>query len=99
MIDSPVPGSGQVFDWRLAEGAPANRKLLVAGGLTPENVGDAIRRIRPWGVDVATGVEISPGRKDAVKLKAFVEAARRAEPREYSSAATDRPFDWADDFS
>jgi phosphoribosylanthranilate isomerase len=99
MLDSPVPGSGQVFDWRLAEGAPANRKILVAGGLTPANVGDAIRRIRPWGVDVATGVESSPGRKDAVKLKAFVEAARRAEPGEYSSASTNRPFDWADDFS
>ncbi len=100
LIDSPIPGSGQVFDWRLAEGAPTNRKVIVAGGLTPDNVADAIRRIRPWGVDVATGVERAPGHKDAVKLKAFVEAARRAEPAEYSSASkVDRPFDWADDFS
>jgi phosphoribosylanthranilate isomerase len=99
MIDSATPGSGEVFDWRLAEGAPSNRRILVAGGLTADNVGDAIRRIRPWGVDVSTGVESAPGRKDARKLKAFVEAARRAEPSEYRSLATSRPFDWADDLS
>lgn len=99
MLDNAVPGSGQVFDWRLAEGAPANRRLLVAGGLTADNVGEAIRRIRPWGVDAASGVESVPGRKDAVRLKAFVEAAKRAEPAEHSQPAGDRPFDWADDFS
>jgi phosphoribosylanthranilate isomerase len=99
MIDSATPGSGQVFDWSLAEGAPSNRRIVVAGGLTPVNVADAIRRIRPWGVDVASGVEISPGRKDARKLKAFVEAARQAEPAEYRSVAPQRPFDWADDLS
>jgi len=88
-----------VFDWSLAEGAPSNRRIVVAGGLTPDNVADAIRRIRPWGVDVSTGVESSPGHKDARKLKAFVEAVRSAEPAEYRSRAADRPFDWADDFS
>lgn len=99
MVDSATPGSGQVFDWSLAEGAPSNRRIVVAGGLGPDNVADAIRRIRPWGVDVSTGVESSPGHKDARKLKAFVEAARSAEPAEYRSRAADRPFDWADDFS
>ena len=61
LVDSPDPGSGRLFDWKLAEGAPGGIRLLVAGGLTADNVGDAIRRIRPWGVDVATGVESSPG--------------------------------------
>jgi phosphoribosylanthranilate isomerase len=99
MIDSAVPGSGQVFDWRLAEGAPSNRRIVIAGGLNADNVADAVRRIRPWGVDVSTGVEAAPGRKDARKLKAFIEAARRAEPAEYRSEAGSRPFDWADDLS
>jgi phosphoribosylanthranilate isomerase len=99
LIDSATPGSGEVFDWSLAEGAPSNRRIVVAGGLNATNVGDAIRRIRPWGVDVCSGVEASPGHKDARKLKAFVEAARLAEPAEYRSLMAQRPFDWADDFS
>ena len=56
----PSPGSGKVFDWRLAEGAPGGVRLMIAGGLTPDNVGEAIRLVRPWGVDVATGVEAAP---------------------------------------
>jgi len=103
LIDSATPGSGEVFDWSLAEGAPSNRRVLIAGGLTPANVGDAIRRIRPWGVDVSTGVESSPGHKDARKLKAFLDAvraaARDAEPPDYEGDAAHRPFDWADDLS
>jgi len=103
MIDNATPGSGEVFDWSLAEGAPANRRILLAGGLTPANVGDAIRTVKPWGVDVATGVESSPGHKDARKLKAFIDAARAAarqvEAPPYEGDATDRPFDWADDLS
>jgi phosphoribosylanthranilate isomerase len=78
LIDSPDPGSGKVFDWRLAEGAPRGKRILLAGGLTPENVGDAIRLVRPWGVDVSTGVEAKPGRKDPVKLRRFVVEAREA---------------------
>src|SRR4029077_866734 len=67
LLDAPTPGSGKVFDWSLAEGVPAGMRLLIAGGLTPDNVGQAIQRVRPWGVDVATGVETEPGsgRKDA----------------------------------
>ncbi|MGQ0824337.1 MAG: phosphoribosylanthranilate isomerase [Actinomycetota bacterium] len=79
LVDSPDPGSGKVFDWRLAEGAPGGVRLLLAGGLNPDNVGDAIRLVRPWGVDVSTGVESSPGQKDARKLRRFVEAARAAD--------------------
>jgi phosphoribosylanthranilate isomerase len=78
LIDSPNPGSGKVFDWRLAEGAPSGVRLLLAGGLTPENVADAIAVVRPWGVDVATGVEESPGRKDPRKMREFIVAAREA---------------------
>jgi phosphoribosylanthranilate isomerase len=78
LVDSPDPGSGRVFDWRLAEGAPRGKRILLAGGLTPENVGEAIKLVRPWGVDVSTGVEQKPGRKDPAKLRRFVEAAREA---------------------
>ena len=78
LVDSPDPGSGRVFDWRLAEGAPSGVRLLLAGGLTPHNVGDAIRLVRPWGVDVSSGVEVAPGRKDPRKLRLLIEAAREA---------------------
>src|SRR5258706_4168752 len=78
LVDSPDPGSGKVFDWRLAEGAPRGKRILLAGGLTPDNVGEAIRLVRPWGVDVSSGVEREPGRKDPGKLRRFVVAAREA---------------------
>ena len=78
LIDSPTPGSGQVFDWVLAEGLPLDRRVILAGGLTPENVAEAIARVRPWGVDVSSGVEREPGRKDVSKLMRFVNAAKQA---------------------
>ncbi len=104
LVDSPNPGSGKVFDWQLAEGAPSGIRMLLAGGLTPENVGFAIRRVRPWGVDVSTGVEESPGRKDSRKLREFVAAAREA-GNEIADRSIDltladdiagvtRPWDW-----
>jgi phosphoribosylanthranilate isomerase len=103
LVDSPNPGSGQVFDWRLAEGAPGGVRVLLAGGLTPENVSEAIRRVRPWGVDVATGVESGPGRKDPRKLRRFIENARGGEAeleepvRQRVNA--DRPYDWSEDLT
>ncbi len=101
LIDSPMPGSGQVFDWSLAEGAPSNRPLLLAGGLTPDNVADAIRRVRPWGVDVSSGVEASPGRKDALKVSRFVANAKAADPAAPGADGLDEhagaPFDWQRD--
>jgi phosphoribosylanthranilate isomerase len=75
-------GTGQVIDWTRAAAVAARRRLILAGGLTPTNVADAIRAVRPYGVDVASGVEARPGIKDPVKLRAFVEAARGASSTE-----------------
>lgn len=96
MIDSPRPGSGEIFDWSLAEDAPTGARVLLAGGLTPDNVGAAIEKVRPWGVDAATGLERDdgpPGRKDAVKVRRFVAAAREAEPPGFRSE-NELPYDW-----
>lgn len=80
LIDSHDPGSGKAFDWSLAEGAPSNRRLILAGGLTPANVATGIHQVKPWGVDVSTGVEIEgqAGRKDPLKVMYFIENAKRA---------------------
>jgi phosphoribosylanthranilate isomerase len=96
MLDAPDPGSGQVFDWRLVDGVPAGSKLLLAGGLNPENVAEAIAQARPWGVDVVTGVEAEPGRKDPRRLRAFVAAAKAAEVPGYESEHA-APYDWQAD--
>lgn len=78
MVDAAVPGSGRTFDWALAEAIPDDRRFILAGGLTPGNVGEAIRTVMPWGVDVSSGVEASPGHKDAIKVMRFVNAAKAA---------------------
>ncbi|MEN9300920.1 MAG: hypothetical protein RLZZ254_701, partial [Actinomycetota bacterium] len=78
LLDSQNPGSGVAFDWSLADELPRGTRVVLSGGLTPENVESAIMTVRPWGVDVSTGVEESPGRKDAVKVRRFIAAARRA---------------------
>ena len=96
MLDSAQPGSGQVFDWRLAEDVPARTKFLLAGGLDADNVADAIAQVRPWGVDVASGVEAAPGRKDPRKLRTFIANAKAASPKQYEGAGAD-PYDWQAD--
>ena len=95
MLDSPRPGSGQIFDWTLAE-VPDGLRLMLAGGLTPDNVTEAIARVHPWGVDVVSGVEKSAGVKDPVKVRAFVKAARSTEEPEHQTTAA-APFDQDDD--
>lgn len=94
LVDSPSPGSGQVFDWRMAE-VPDGLRLVLAGGLTPANVAEAIAQVHPWGVDVVTGVEATPGHKDPVKVRAFVAAAKAAGEQPYVPA-DDAPFDQDD---
>ena len=73
-------GTGRVFDWedaaRTAAMLRVTSNIIVAGGLTPENVAEAVARFQPWGVDVVTGVEREPGHKDAEKVRKFVQAAR-----------------------
>ena len=72
-------GTGEKFNWELAvEARKLGRPIFLAGGLTPENVGDAVRLVQPFGVDVSSGVESSPGRKDAVRVRLFVERAKAA---------------------
>lgn len=93
LVDSANPGSGRVFDWALAEDVPAGQRLVLAGGLNPGNVGEAIARVRPFGVDVVSGVERSPGRKDARLVRAFVSAAKAA-ATPVSTAAEETPYDW-----
>ena len=69
-------GTGATVDWSLARGLAATYPILLAGGLRLENVGEALRMVRPWGVDVASGVELAPGRKDHKKVAQFVAAVR-----------------------
>lgn len=73
-------GTGQVADWSLAAEASSAAPVLLAGGLTPENVSQAILQVRPYGVDVSSGVEASPGKKDHEKVRAFVRAVRLVSP-------------------
>lgn len=96
LVDAPQPGSGKVFDWTLVDQVPSGIRLILAGGLNPENVASAIEYLNPWGVDVSSGVESSPGRKDALKVKRFIENARAAAPAEFE-AGDDFPYDWADE--
>jgi len=77
-VDDEYGGTGICADWNRAAQLAAARPVMLAGGLTHENVGAAIATVRPLGVDVVTGVESEPGRKDHAKLKSFIEAVRNA---------------------
>ncbi len=74
--DQAYGGTGQTVDWTLAEEAARSTPIILAGGLSPANVAGAIQMVRPYGVDVSSGVEKSPGKKDHHKLKAFIETVR-----------------------
>jgi phosphoribosylanthranilate isomerase len=83
LLDSFVPeklgGTGVLFNWDLAcEAKKLGRPIILAGGLTPANIAEAVRKVRPFGVDVSSGVESAPGRKDPAKVRAFLKAARAA---------------------
>ena len=83
LVDAYRPGeyggTGQTGDWALAAGLALRYPILLAGGLRPENVAAAVQQVRPWGGDVASGVECAPGRKDPVRMREFVRAARQNE--------------------
>jgi phosphoribosylanthranilate isomerase len=96
LVDAPEPGSGAVFDWKMAAELPEGLHLILAGGLTPENVASGISIVRPWGVDVSSGVESVPGRKDPILMKRFIENAREAAPKEYDGGGF-VPYDWRDE--
>ncbi len=82
VVDADVPGlyggTGETADWDAAGVLATQRELMLAGGLTPDNVAQAIRAVKPAGIDVASGVEASPGHKDRARLAAFIERARAA---------------------
>lgn len=89
-VNGALGGTGTSFDWTLVQELARERRLIVAGGLHPDNVGDAVRALAPFGVDVASGVESgNPRRKDADKMRRFVEAARSAAARLDSAGGVD----------
>ena len=82
LVDAHVKGAyggtGETGDWSIAQHLVGKAPILLAGGLNPENVAAAVQAVKPWGVDVASGVECSPGVKDPSKISAFISAARSA---------------------
>jgi phosphoribosylanthranilate isomerase len=80
LLDTFTPdtfgGTGQIFNWDIAIDAKQFGRIILAGGLTPDNIADAVRRVRPYGVDVSSGVESGKGRKDHKKMRLFIEMAK-----------------------
>ena len=81
LVDGAVSGAGRSADWVRVAGICRRFRVVLAGGLTPDNVGAAIQRVGPHGVDVSSGVETAPGVKDPLRISAFLEAVRAAETR------------------
>lgn len=85
LLDAVVPGSGQPFDWQLATALAGLPRLILAGGLNPANVAEAISLLKPQAVDVASGVEVAPGVKDPELVRSFIRNARRAASQNQAS--------------
>lgn len=102
LIDSPMPGSGEAFDWESLDQLSLRRPFLLAGGLEPTNVAAAVETVRPWGVDVSSGVEARPGVKDPVKVQRFIANARHAHAvlhQDDDDGEPESPYDWSHDWS
>ena len=101
LVDSEIPGAGEIFDWQMAENAPPGVPLILAGGLTPDNVTQGIQKVKPWGVDVSSGVERSPGVKDPILVRAFVQTAKKAgrelQELKDNKVNDEEPYDWEED--
>jgi len=78
LFEGARSGAGEVADWSQAAALAARTGLVLGGGLTPDNVAQAVARVRPWGVDVSSGVESAPGHKDPARIREFISAAREA---------------------
>ena len=96
LVDAAKPGSGESYDYRLARQAPSGLHVVLAGGLHPGNVAEAITLARPWGVDVASGVEAEPGKKNAKLVAEFVKNAKNVVLADREEPRTG-PYDWASD--
>jgi phosphoribosylanthranilate isomerase len=102
LLDSPQPGSGSAFDWSIVESRFVSKPLILAGGLNPSNIEEAVSIVKPFGVDVSSGVEAKLGKKDPVALKSFIQRATTALSKvEAEFAAKSRmvesmgsPYDW-----
>ncbi|MDP6144423.1 MAG: phosphoribosylanthranilate isomerase [Acidimicrobiales bacterium] len=101
LVDSEIPGAGEIFDWQMAENAPPGVPLILAGGLTPDNVTQGIQKVKPWGVDVSSGVERSPGVKDPILVRAFVQTAKKVgrelQELKDNKVNDEEPYDWEED--
>lgn len=93
LVDAPTPGSGETYDYSLARLAPRRLHVVLAGGLHPGNVAAAIHVARPWGVDVASGVEREPGKKDPRLVADFVKNAKEVVLPDCDDLPTG-PYDW-----
>jgi phosphoribosylanthranilate isomerase len=89
LFEGPDSGSGRVADWEAARAVARQTHVILAGGLHPGNVREALQAVRPWGVDVSSGVESAPGVKDPSLVEDFVAAVRRAEQSEQQSQEGD----------